>query len=919
MPPPDALKRLSSFYLGCIQEEGLRRLAFRSNQRGKKYVSPSLGRETLLHDRLDALLLTESSRPATSFIAKARGDQGPNTSGQDRLFYGYPTYVDDEHTVSPVFFAEVDVVDEERRGGTRIRRRDEDALFVNHHLLRQEGLVPEQIAAVQERVEQEGRTFHEKLQLFLQYVDVRANPDWRNANPLPKPVQTGLFASPLLFTSAYSPYTYNLERDLVALDRYGFLQRDVTKTALAPYLMPSHAPTSNSSQRLMAEVLPLNEEQEAAVQAAQTRALTTITGPPGTGKSQVVVNLLTEAIFAGKPVLFASKNNKAVDVVRDRLRAILGERFDFVLRLGSRSVINETREELRGRLRRLDDDRESLKQRCSKQKAEVVRDHIQQLRERVDALDAAHSKWGDAVKRREEAEQQLPENWAAIEPPGRSDVISQRELRRLLDRAHALAGNTRLGLWLWLKRLLFGARLLNELRDDIDALVDGVPMDVEVDVRSGVFGSGGFDDLVDVLERVRRYRTWIECRGQERRTNERLQSLLGDAPNYDTRRSDLKAQISTHSKELLRIVWVGRIVRNLPDVLDRFDGYFRAIEGVRRAGRSGYKGALDRLESATSSLGRFLPVWIETNLSVRNALPLRPGLFDLVIVDEASQCDIASAVPLLYRARRSAVIGDPKQLRHITTLRDDDERRLIALSNVGDLMPTWSYVGRSLFDVAEQVQGEGGGASILLRRHYRSHPAIITFSNERFYAGRLRPMRDASDFDVPEMWRGVRWFDVEGTVPKTRRSAYNETEIQAVVDLLSRWVEDGLIGAKRTVGVVTPFRAQADRLGERIRQQPWWRDLRADLEVARPIPVGTAHRFQGDERDMMIFSPVVAPGIKPYTARWVATTDQLLNVAITRARGSLQVVGHLAACREAGGSLEALAEYMAQYSLIEGV
>jgi hypothetical protein len=68
---------------------------------------------------------------------------------------------------------------------------------------------------------------------------------------------------------------------------------------------------------------------------------------------------------------------------------------------------------------------------------------------------------------------------------------------------------------------------------------------------------------------------------------------------------------------------------------------------------------------------------------------------------------------------------------------------------------------------------------------------------------------------------------------------------------------------------------------------------------------------------LVIFSPVVAPGIDEYTEQWVATTDQLLNVAVTRARASLQVMGHLGACRRAGGSLAPFADYVSRRSLIE--
>jgi superfamily I DNA and/or RNA helicase len=342
----------------------------------------------------------------------------------------------------------------------------------------------------------------------------------------------------------------------------------------------------------------------------------------------------------------------------------------------------------------------------------------------------------------------------------------------------------------------------------------------------------------------------------------------------------------------------------------------RAAGRVRSASSSDYREALDQLESATESLAEYLPVWIVTNLSARNALPLRPGIFDLAVVDEASQCDVASAIPLLFRARRSAVIGDPNQLRHITNVQDDGEEALARETGAESLRPAWSYVKRSLYDRAEDALSERGRDPVLLRRHYRSHPSVIQFSNQRFYRGRLRPMREDADFSVLKKWRGVRWFDVEGEVPSGISSAYNDREIEAVLRLLEIWGEEGLLGREDlSVGIVTPFRAQEERIREKLRRRSWWRELREEVEVG-PVTIGTIHRFQGDERDLMVFSPVVAPGMREHTKRWVAGTEQLLNVALTRARASLQVVGHLSLCRRAGGDLGAFADYVASKAVI---
>ena len=85
---------------------------------------------------------------------------------------------------------------------------------------------------------------------------------------------------------------------------------------------------------LLLEVLALNSEQRQAVRQALSNPLTVITGPPGTGKSQVVTSILVNAARQGRTVLFASKNNKAVDLVETRVNA-LGPR-PVLLRLGAK-------------------------------------------------------------------------------------------------------------------------------------------------------------------------------------------------------------------------------------------------------------------------------------------------------------------------------------------------------------------------------------------------------------------------------------------------------------------------------------------------------------------------------------------------------------------------------------------------------
>jgi superfamily I DNA and/or RNA helicase len=133
-----------------------------------------------------------------------------------------------------------------------------------------------------------------------------------------------------------------------------------------------------------------------------------------------------------------------------------------------------------------------------------------------------------------------------------------------------------------------------------------------------------------------------------------------------------------------------------------------------------------------------------------------------VVIDEASQCDIASALPLLFRAKRAVVLGDPQQLRHISRLSEYRDQALMVKHNLLDEPgPSWGYRANSLYDLA--AAKAKSGSIVALRDHHRSHADIINFSNSFFYGGKLRVATDYRRLQRPE-GPAVRWVDAKGGV-----------------------------------------------------------------------------------------------------------------------------------------------------------
>jgi very-short-patch-repair endonuclease len=302
-----------------------------------------------------------------------------------------------------------------------------------------------------------------------------------------------------------------------------------------------------------------------------------------------------------------------------------------------------------------------------------------------------------------------------------------------------------------------------------------------------------------------------------------------------------------------------------------------------------------------TKVAHLLPCWAVTSLSARGKVPFEPGFFDLVVFDEASQCDIASALPLLYRAKRALIIGDPKQLAHISGMPRGQDQQLLQRFDLVDKFPHWAYSYNSLFDLAA---GFASGEDIVnLRDHHRSHADIIEFSNHKFYEGRLRVATRYNQLNrPPKEQAGVRWVDVPGRVSRpVSGGAINDQEATGVIQTLRDLV---LTKAYRgSIGVVSPFRAQANL----IREMALSDNEIASLLTSQEFLVDTVHKFQGDERDVMIFSPVVSLGITPGAISFLKNNGNLFNVAITRARAQLIVVGDRTAASQC--EVEYLAEF----------
>ena len=730
-------------------------------------------------------------------------------------------------------------------------------------------------------------------ELFLRLLTIRPDWDWQEGPDVyelssgPKVseiTETGIYNRAIFCEAERSQYTSGLETEL---GRLGELSEDAySDTALGAWLSGRVARKEHveESEPPLLQAVPLNLEQRTAIERSFSNPLTVITGPPGTGKSQVVTALLMNAAWQGKKVLFASKNNKAVDVVGERVNA-LGTR-PLLLRFGTSEHRRELVEYLSSLLgaRAAPDDEANYHhhldvhgQLLEKMKSQqllldqlvAARNQVDHIEQQIEDLRGIFSE-ENFQRIRDLPIEKIDESLSAF-----SKAVDGAN-RRLQTTLHKLS-------WRFIRNSRYAR------------LAEVAQQFKNVQTVLGISSPTQLPNDETILQ-------WIEFRDRatERcnsahRIDEYFKSLAmlqecEPAEVVAKSTLELNNAIAENSMQLWQY-WLhiqpNRLSHEERRLLGDYSALLQLIVKADEENRQASRDVIRRYHQLSQKMADLLPCWAVTSLSARNRIPLEPGIFDLVVIDEASQCDIASALPLLYRAKHAVIIGDPQQLRHISSISPSLDGQLLAAHNPAMDYASWAYSAHSLFDLASSLCRSED--IVALRDHHRSHSDIITFSNDQFYEGRLRVATDYNKLNmVSRDGTAIRLIDLRGHVSRPPAGgAVNEDEAQAVVRELRKLVSER--NYPGTIGVVSPFRAQANRIREIIFQDG---TLTQKLNSTdSEFMVDTVHRFQGDERDLIIFSPVVSRNISENALNFLRHNGNLFNVAITRARSALVVIG----------------------------
>ncbi|MEI8377413.1 MAG: AAA domain-containing protein [bacterium] len=582
--------------------------------------------------------------------------------------------------------------------------------------------------------------------------------------------------------------------------------------------------------------LEISQSQENVIEAIEKHSLVAVYGPPGTGKSQTIVNLVSHLVANGKTVLVASRMDKAIDVVADRLNE-LGAPY-MALRAGRQNYQKQLYFQLQDLLSNKVDIDTGFEDSIlvSLDDMKNLLNTIKDLEEKCERIIKLEKDWSDYLAEQESQTKNVRER--ILEPKMNNDEIAiafdviekieeYLESRGFLNSIFKSMAFASLKKILGLKNISLDYMILQDIKEELSLL------EITNNLRRTEIEINKIGNVHQLLENIRLLK--------------RKQRNLAVDILKNQRRNSLKRVIGDQVKRQRLIVHSKALIERKKNLQNRLleEEDFRPL-----------------LET--------FPCWSTTTYAISESLPLKPGMFDVAIIDEASQCDIASCFPVLFRAKKAIIVGDDKQLSHLSFLEKSKEQSFLSQHAIPDRYQLmWRFRTNSMFDLANYYSVN----PVLLDEHFRSLPPIINFSNEEFYGGRIRIMNKNTDVKDTLELHVIK--DAKVDLDTTRNMAETEAVLKRLSEIIAQEKD---LKKPSSIGIISPFRGQVDQIKKAVSQ------ILDDRVVERhQIEIGTAHTFQGDEKDIIMLSFTLAEN-SHFQSLTFLQKPNLFNVAITRAK-----------------------------------
>lgn len=343
----------------------------------------------------------------------------------------------------------------------------------------------------------------------------------------------------------------------------------------------------------------------------------------------------------------------------------------------------------------------------------------------------------------------------------------------------------------------------------------------------------------------------LEDLGEIKVDDEKLRSLL----NIDFRQFFMSIHFDTVSR-LKRLNY--KKYSKLKEIIDMPSSDSKQIQ-------SRVKKFKDYLSDSVNlkDFQEIFPIIISTNLSATYLGEPKPQ-FDYVMMDEAGQCNVANALIPIVRAERLVLVGDPQQLRPVVVLDPNANKKLMKKYGIPR---EYDYVTNSIYTSFTNIDIVNN--ETLLSYHYRCNNKIIEFSNKKYYNNKLK-LKSKSEENRPLVLMDTSKDDL---LSQDNDKNMSDVEAKMIVDYIKKHKEE-------EIGVITPFVHQKECIDYYLKESG-----------IDNVPVGTVHAFQGDQKKIIMFSTAITKKTHKKTYEWLKNNKELINVAISRPKDKLILLG----------------------------
>lgn len=569
--------------------------------------------------------------------------------------------------------------------------------------------------------------------------------------------------------------------------------------AAAPYLNPDEFQSQKSVASSLIYPFGCNASQQKAVQAAFENQISIIQGPPGTGKTQTILNIVVNIILQGKTVMVVSNNNSAIANVVEKM-----ERYD----MGFITALLGSRENREAFIAAQETDKAipaNIEQWHSIEADKA--EYLHNIDSQSKALADVFAKQERLALARQELDALKVEQVHFEQEIVRNESIS---IRKQLSSAQLMT------LWNELQTVVEGERYSGIFAKLVNAIRDYWFRQKLRRLFNGIVNEPKSEDIILLIPIVQH-------------------------KFYKVKHLELVDEIASLEKALSSCDASAMMKR----LQDNSMCYLRNLL-YNKYGKD-HERLIFTLRSMGEEMIKEYPVVLSTTFSSRTNFH-KDTVFDYVIMDEASQISAETGALALMCAKNAVIVGDSMQLPNVVT--EEDKLKLLAIAMQCNIDERYDCANNSFLQSVCRVLPEA--PQILLREHYRCHPKIINFCNQKFYGGKLIIMtKDCGEEDVISAKRTA--------MGNHSRGKMNQREVEVVV----REVLPTLSYEDAEIGIIASYNRQVDAL---------------NLSVRDRIDVATVHKFQGREKDAIVMSTV------DDIMTEFSDDPNLLNVAISRAK-----------------------------------